>query len=271
LGLGTRASSVSSDPGPRLPRGRGCRRNRPTLRRSRQSRQSRHPHPEPGLRQREGRGKEGLRGRSATARSRAWIGMRLVAGKRGSGKTTELFRISASVCASSSSSTGLGDLDWDDGSRGDHGGGQEGGRVLFLCNRERLESDPPEHVVEAWQASRDDAFSGIQMRYVTDELDLKRVISCLHLIPPSKRPSSLVVDDIDLIMATKASEEDENKNKILSLETRLARCLAYLQNASTCLSRPASVVASITLGSEEDLQSNQMHIYRRYFASIQTM
>ena len=88
--------------------------------------------------------------------------------------------------------------------------------TMMLCIRDKIEEDPPEDVIEYWKRTNeaqkmgtstleddmDSIFGNIQMRYVTNEADLKRVLACIHVVPARKRPSVIAIDDLDVIVST---------------------------------------------------------------------
>lgn len=196
--------------------------------------------------------------------------MWLVTSPRGGGKTTTLLRACLGLAQAATRDDGVGAVN--------------GGGVLFVCMRARLDADPPEASVAAWRRGGggeiDDVFEGdlgsgwqspyrrVKVRYVDGPEDLKRILSCLHLLPPTARPTSIVIDDLDAILDAGAMESDRSRRSAASNEARAMKCLAYLANASELTRDGAGASISVPSDGTADGATHRLYLYRRWFQTV---
>ena len=64
-------------------------------------------------------------------------------------------------------------------------------RVLFVCRRDAVEAAPP---LLPQSAADLDAAQRISMKYITSDLDLCKLMSVMHVLPPNKLPNLIVID-----------------------------------------------------------------------------
>lgn len=93
----------------------------------------------------------------------------LLYGPRGCGKTTLLFQHALAVARRDADA-----------------------RVLFICKREAIESSPP----LLPQASADvEPATRIHMKYLTNDAQVCKLASLMHLLPPAELPSLIILDN----------------------------------------------------------------------------
>jgi len=123
-------------------------------------------------------------------------------GSRGSGRTSILFEVSSKNFYSSSVATNVNSLNKFAKKRARE---HEDGRVLFICEREKVYLRPPLPVIhaekevsgETSQPLDEEVLKRIHMQYVTDKNDLSQ---CLGEIHNTNLPiKTLLVDDFDVL------------------------------------------------------------------------
>ena len=152
----------------------------------------------------------------------------LLFGPEGSGKTTLLFQHALTVAKRDPDA-----------------------RVLFVCRRDAVENSPP-HLS---QSSADlDAASRISMKYLSSDVELCKLASVMHLLPPDRLPSLIIVDDFSGFFpsapgdgaaalgggAMDASDHRDHRDR-RQREMRVARAVAALHECASSVRRRPNV------------------------------
>ena len=152
----------------------------------------------------------------------------LLFGPEGSGKTTLLFQHALTVAKRDPDA-----------------------RVLFVCRRDAVETSPP-HLS---QSSVDhDAASRISMKYLSSDVELCKLASVMHLLPPGRLPSLIIVDDFSGFfpsapgeggaarggVAPDAPDHVDRRDRRLR-EMRVARAVAALHECASSIRRRPNV------------------------------
>ncbi|KAJ4845197.1 hypothetical protein Tsubulata_033874 [Turnera subulata] len=177
----------------------------------------------------------------------------LVSGPPSCGKTSLLFQFAYNAAA-------LGDANT---------------KVVFICNRRRIESNPP-HLSKALQFSpcqcrsgidaSCDTFQRIQMKYVDDEEGIKKYFAAFHLYDTF--PLAVVVDDFgDFFVERNCQERYGNPR---GRDLAMVRVLALCHNAVMHANRrgPCSILLSDTHHGEFP---RLLFIYKRWVQSVFTI
>jgi len=98
-----------------------------------------------------------------------------------------------------------------------------GARVLFVCKRDAIETRPP---LLQRAATLGEGAGRIQMKYLNNDAELRRLGSVMHLLPPEDLPTLIVVDGVTSFFAP--AQGGDNRER----EMRLARTLASLRECA---------------------------------------
>ena len=132
----------------------------------------------------------------------------LVYGPKESGKTTLLFQHALSVANRDPSA-----------------------RVMFVCKRDAIEARPP---LLQRASTLGDGAGRIQMKYLNNDAELRRLGSVIHLLPPETLPTLIVIDGMTSFFAP--AQGGDNRER----EMRLARTLASLHECADSCGRMRS-------------------------------
>jgi energy-coupling factor transporter ATP-binding protein EcfA2 len=148
----------------------------------------------------------------------------LLFGPEGSGKTTLLFQHALTVAKRDPDA-----------------------RVLFVCRRDAVETSPP-HLS---RSSADlDAASRISMKYLSSDVELCKLASVMHLLPPDRLPTLIIVDNFSGFFpsapddggasrgggATDPSDLRDHRDR-RQRELRVARAVAALHECASSIRR----------------------------------
>ena len=190
--------------------------------------------------------------------------MWLVTARKGKGKTTALLQVAANLAEQAGRE---GECEEEYGVEDDDGQESSSGRVMFIGAKDKLENDAPDHVIEAWEqhesegggSGRKGVLSSIDVRYVSNEEELKQTLACFHLI--RRKPKALVVDDLDLILSDASTGTEYTPGiSFGKFEARLAKISAYLKNVAHLLQReeceacPGPVIAAISKPDDPEMR-----------------
>ena len=145
---------------------------------------------------------------------------------------------------------------------------------MFIGARGKLENEAPDHVIEAWEQRKSEAEEGagkkgilsrVDMRYVSNEEELKQTLACLHLV--RRKPKALLVDDLDTILSNTGTADGFGK-----FEARLAKISAYLKNVAHFLQREeceaCPVIAAISKPDDSDMRLPYLSTLNKWFSRI---
>ena len=132
----------------------------------------------------------------------------LVYGPKESGKTTLLFQHALSVANRDPSA-----------------------RVMFVCKRDAIEARPP---LLQRASTLGDGAGRIQLKYLNNDAELRRLGSVIHLLPPETLPTLIVIDGMTSFFAP--AQGGDNRER----EMRLARTLASLHECADSCGRMRS-------------------------------
>mmetsp|Transcript_5942 Transcript_5942/g.10291 ORF Transcript_5942/g.10291 Transcript_5942/m.10291 type:complete len:243 (+) Transcript_5942:189-917(+) len=122
----------------------------------------------------------------------------LLSGPSRSGKTSLLFQVAYNIAA-------------------------EGKRVLFICQRAKVELNPP--ILPEGVIATSDACERIDMRYLRDDEELRLYIASFHMLP--ELPHAIIVDDF-----AEFFPESRYRGDRRALEIAMVRTLAFLYDAT---------------------------------------
>ncbi|XAR48238.1 hypothetical protein NMG60_11030991 [Bertholletia excelsa] len=135
------------------------------------------------------------------------------------------------------------------------------GKVVFICNRRRLESKPP--FLSQGIDPSSDVFRRIEMKYVDDEEGVKKYFAAFHLY--DKFPRTVIIDDFgDLFDERNCQERYSNPR---GRDLAMVRVLALCHNAITHANEtgPCDLLLSDTHHGESP---RLLYIYKRWISSI---
>ncbi|XP_050276087.1 uncharacterized protein LOC126718073 isoform X2 [Quercus robur] len=105
--------------------------------------------------------------------------------------------------------------------------------VVFICNRRKLESNPP--FLSQGINPSSDTFQSIQMKYVDDDEGIKNYFAAFHL--HDTFPAAVVVDDFGDFFEDRSCQEKYNnpRGRDLAMVRTLALCHNAINHAKRCL------------------------------------
>ncbi|XP_057451178.1 uncharacterized protein LOC130743081 isoform X2 [Lotus japonicus] len=138
----------------------------------------------------------------------------LLSGPPSSGKTSLLFQYAFNVAAAANSSNP---------------------NVLFICNRQRLDSKPP--FLSQGIDPSSDVFHRIQMKYVNDDEDIRKYFAAFHLL--DTLPAAVVIDDFGDFFDNKVCQQrySNPRGRDLAMVKSLALChnaISYANQKGSC-------------------------------------
>ena len=83
-------------------------------------------------------------------------------------------------------------------------------RVLFVCRRDAVEAAPP---LLPQSAADLDAAQRISMKYITTDLDLCKLFSVMHLLPPNELPNLIVIDRLSSFFPDDTGAHGRHENQ----------------------------------------------------------
>ncbi|XVE66103.1 hypothetical protein DITRI_Ditri08aG0053900 [Diplodiscus trichospermus] len=167
----------------------------------------------------------------------------LLSGPPSCGKTSLLFQFainSASECSSSNR------------------------KVVFICNRRRLETKPP-YLSQGIDPSSD-IFQRIKMKYVDDDDGIKKYFAAFHLNDTC--PAAIIVDDFGYFFNERSCQERYSNPR--GRDLAMVRTLALCHNAIIRANKkgPCKLVLSDTHHGESP---RLLFIYKRWIPTIFTV
>ncbi|KAK9117701.1 hypothetical protein Sjap_016648 [Stephania japonica] len=170
----------------------------------------------------------------------------LLSGPRSCGKTSLLFQFALNSVLESSSSNAY---------------------VVFICNRTRLENNPP--FLSQGVDPSSDVFERIHMKYVEDDEGLKKYFAAFHLHEIS--PTAVIVDDFgDFFDDSKCQAKyNSQRGRDLAMVRTLALCQDAIMHANEKLDSGNScklLISDTYLGDTP----RSLFIYKRWASSIFT-
>ncbi|XP_059633462.1 uncharacterized protein LOC132276166 [Cornus florida] len=141
---------------------------------------------------------------------------------------------------------------------------ESNGVVLFLCNRRKLESNPP-YLSQGIDPSSD-IFQRIQMKYVDDDEGIKKYFAAFHL--HDKFPVTVIIDDFGDFFEDRNCQEKYNSPR--GRDIAMVRILALCHNAIIHANDagPCKLLLSDTHHADSP---RLLFIYKRWISSIFTI
>ncbi|KAF7113917.1 hypothetical protein RHSIM_RhsimUnG0101400 [Rhododendron simsii] len=138
------------------------------------------------------------------------------------------------------------------------------GKVVFICNRRRLESKPP-FLPQDIDPSND-IFERVQMKYVDNDEGIKKYFAAFHL--HDNFPRTVVIDDFgDLFDERNCQERYNNaRGRDLAMVRTLALCHSAITHANE--KGPCNLLLSDTHHGDSP---RLLFIYKRWISSVYTI
>ncbi|KAL7241344.1 hypothetical protein ACSBR2_006879 [Camellia fascicularis] len=170
----------------------------------------------------------------------------LLSGPPSSGKTSLLFQFAFNSALETHSSVSTN------------------GKVVFLCNRRRLESQPP-YLSQGIDPSSD-IFQRIQMKYVDNDEGINKFFAAFHL--HDKFPHTVIIDDFGDLFDERNCQQRYNNPR--GRDLAMVRILALCHNAIIHANEtgPCKVLLSDTHHGDSP---RLLFIYKRWISSIYTI
>ncbi|ESQ47506.1 hypothetical protein EUTSA_v10021467mg [Eutrema salsugineum] len=165
----------------------------------------------------------------------------LLSGPISSGKTSLLFQFALNVATAS-----------------------ESNRVVFICHRKRIESNPP-YLSQGIDPSSD-VFNRIQMKYVDGDEGIRKYFAAFHL--HIDLPSAVVIDDFDDYFT-----QLNSKGTLMNSRARdmaMVRTLALCHNAILDANKKAACELVLSESNPGD-SPRSLFIYKRWIPTIFTI
>ncbi|XP_052205833.1 uncharacterized protein LOC127810402 isoform X2 [Diospyros lotus] len=169
--------------------------------------------------------------------------MLLLSGPPSSGKTSLLFQLAFNAASMSGE-----------------------GEVVFICNRRRLEANPP--FLSQGIDPSSDTFHRIHIKYVEDDEAIKKYFSAFHL--HDKIPHTVIVDDFGDLFDDRCVERYKNnpRGRDMAMVRTLALCHNAILHANKTM--PCQLVLGDTHHGDGD-SPRLLFIYRRWISSFYTI
>ncbi|GAV71464.1 hypothetical protein CFOL_v3_14958 [Cephalotus follicularis] len=137
-------------------------------------------------------------------------------------------------------------------------------KVVFICNRRRLETKPP-YLSQGIDTSSD-VFQRIQMKYVDDDEGIKKYFAAFHL--HDTFPSAVIVDDFGDFFDQRICQDRYGNPR--GRDLAMVRTLALCHNAVTHANQkaPCKLLLSDTHHGDSP---RLLFIYRRWVSAIFTI
>ncbi|KAL3511500.1 hypothetical protein ACH5RR_030901 [Cinchona calisaya] len=138
--------------------------------------------------------------------------------------------------------------------------------VVFLCNRRKLENNPP--FLSQGIDPSSEVFQRIQMKYVDDDEGIKNYFAAFHLMHHHTFPLSIIIDDFaDFFDQRNCQDKYSNPR---GRELAMVRVLALCQNAIAHANEtgPCRLLLSDTHHGDSP---RLLYIYKRWVSSIYTI
>ncbi|XP_023642793.1 uncharacterized protein LOC17893061 isoform X1 [Capsella rubella] len=161
----------------------------------------------------------------------------LLSGPVSSGKTSLLFQFALNLASASTDS-----------------------RVVFICHRKKLESNPP--FLSQGIDPSSDVFNRIQMKYVDDDEGIRKYFAAFHLHHVDDSPVAVIIDDF--------GDYFTQLNSVTSSRARdmaMVRTLALCHNAIVDANRKAFCELVLSETNHGD-SPRSLFIYKRWIAKI---
>ncbi|XP_024015456.1 uncharacterized protein LOC112088985 isoform X2 [Eutrema salsugineum] len=165
----------------------------------------------------------------------------LLSGPISSGKTSLLFQFALSVASAS-----------------------ENNRVVFICHRKRIESNPP--FLSQGIDPSSDVFNRIQRKYVDGDEGIRKYFAAFHL--HIDLPSAVVIDDFDDYFT-----QLNSKGTLMNSRARdmaMVRTLALCHNAILDANKKAACEVVLSETNPGD-SPRSLFIYKRWIPTISTI
>ncbi|EOA12053.1 hypothetical protein CARUB_v100079720mg, partial [Capsella rubella] len=133
-------------------------------------------------------------------------------------------------------------------------------RVVFICHRKKLESNPP--FLSQGIDPSSDVFNRIQMKYVDDDEGIRKYFAAFHLHHVDDSPVAVIIDDFGDYFA--------QLNSVTSSRARdmaMVRTLALCHNAIVDANRKAFCELVLSETNHGD-SPRSLFIYKRWIAKI---
>ena len=98
-----------------------------------------------------------------------------------------------------------------------------GARVLFVCKRDAIETRPP---LLQRAATLGEGAGRIQIKYLNNDAELRRLGSVMHLLPPEDLPTLIVVDGVTSFFAPAQGGDNREREMRLATLAHLRECAA---------------------------------------------
>ncbi|XP_050276086.1 uncharacterized protein LOC126718073 isoform X1 [Quercus robur] len=136
--------------------------------------------------------------------------------------------------------------------------------VVFICNRRKLESNPP--FLSQGINPSSDTFQSIQMKYVDDDEGIKNYFAAFHL--HDTFPAAVVVDDFGDFFEDRSCQEKYNnpRGRDLAMVRTLALCHNAINHANKTM--PCKLLLSDTHHGDSP---RLLFIYKRWVPTIFTI
>ncbi|EOX99637.1 hypothetical protein QUC31_014557 [Theobroma cacao] len=137
-------------------------------------------------------------------------------------------------------------------------------KVVFICNRRRLENKPP-YLYQGIDPSSD-VFQRIKMKYADDDDGIKKYFAAFHL--HDTFPAAVIVDDFGDFFQERSCQERYGNPR--GRDLAMVRTLALCQNAIThaCKKGPCKLLLSDTHHGDSP---RLLFIYKRWIPAIFTV
>ncbi|KAF3430914.1 hypothetical protein FNV43_RR25644 [Rhamnella rubrinervis] len=138
------------------------------------------------------------------------------------------------------------------------------GKVVFICNRRRLETNPP--FLSQGTDPSSDTFHRIEMKYVDDDEDIKKYFSAFHL--HDTFPAAVVIDDFGNFFQERGCQQryGNPRGRDLAMVRTLALCHSAIFHANE--TRPCQLLLSETHHGDTP---RLLFIYKRWIPTIFTV
>ncbi|KAL3835746.1 hypothetical protein ACJIZ3_010482 [Penstemon smallii] len=152
---------------------------------------------------------------------------------------------------------------------------ESGGTVVILCNRRRLETNPP--FLSQGVDPSSETFQRIQIKYVDDDEGIKNYFAAFHFhLHDSSFPVSVIIDDFaDFFDQRNCQERYSNpRGRDLAMVRVLALCRNAIDHANNNSKQPGGgctlVFSDTHKGKAADSPMLLLYIYKRWVSSIYT-
>ncbi|XP_022762542.1 uncharacterized protein LOC111308479 isoform X3 [Durio zibethinus] len=137
-------------------------------------------------------------------------------------------------------------------------------KVVFICNRRRLETKPP-YLSQGIDPSSD-IFQGIKMKYVDDEDGIKKYFAAFHL--NDTFPAAVIVDDFGDFFDERSCQERYGNTR--GRDLAMVRTLALCHNATIHANKKGSCKLLLSDTHHGD-SPRLLFIYKRWIPTIFTV